>query len=921
MYKKKSGFVSVSNKYRPIPFWSWNEKLNTEETKRQIELMHDAGLGGFFMHARGGLQSEYMGNEWFENVDISCETAEKSSMSAWAYDENGWPSGFGDGKVNGKGVDYQQKCLRCEVGEKHTETTIANVDGYHFYYEVNPFYSDVLNSKVTEEFIKVAYEPYFEKYGNRIEGFFTDEPQMTRVGYPWSSILPEEYKKEYNEELIKVLPQLFFDVGEYKVTRIRFWRLVTNLFSQNCIKRIYDWCTEHNYKFTGHLLCEETLFSQLTSSGACMPHYEYFSIPGMDWLGRHNTPTLTPYQVGSVARQLGKKQVLSETFALCGHNVGHDELKWIYEHQMIRGANLLCQHLQGYSNRGIRKRDYPPAMYIQQPWWNDSKMFNDAVSRIGMLLSEGDDGVDVLVIHPQTTAWTMYDGSLVYDEWNIPWETDIMRLHKDFIDALLELERKHINFHLGDEIVMERHAKVEGNTLIIGNKKYKKIILPRHDVLFDNTKKLIDEFKTNGGIITTVDDMVQNNIIDVPEITYCERHYPEYDMYYFVNSTEKQFTATISKGNKIMDIVTGELYDFDGKYTFHKYESLVVIDDRKGRRGEIPVKELEPVDLSGEWQVAECSDNILTLDYCDYYFDGKLEEKNGYVLNAMYRAIDIGRPVKVRCDFKFNVEYVPERIYLVCETPEIFDITLNGGTIDNRNCDYFIDKSFIKLDIAKHIRLGENVISMNVDFRQSEEVYENIKRARVFESEKNKLTFDMEIEQIYLVGDFSIKTNGIYEQLDRNACRYKGNFAVSKPQKRIMLQNIERQGFPFFAGEITVKKQFVCNDTNMKICFDKCGINVVKVKINGKEIQSILWEPYSRDISELLKQGTNEIEITLVNNLRNMQGPFHLNSGESYLVTPADFYKEKCVWFNNEKKDYWNDDYCLVNLSLCNKDE
>ena len=41
--------------YRPIPFWSWNEKLEPEELRRQVRAMHDAGLGGFFMHARGGL--------------------------------------------------------------------------------------------------------------------------------------------------------------------------------------------------------------------------------------------------------------------------------------------------------------------------------------------------------------------------------------------------------------------------------------------------------------------------------------------------------------------------------------------------------------------------------------------------------------------------------------------------------------------------------------------------------------------------------------------------------------------------------------------------------------------------------------------------------------------------------------------------
>ena len=96
-------------KYRPVPFWSWNEKLDKTETARQIDLMDKAGLGGYFMHARGGLLTEYMGDEWFENVEIGVSEAQKRGMYAWAYDENGWPSGFGGGILNGQGIKYQQK--------------------------------------------------------------------------------------------------------------------------------------------------------------------------------------------------------------------------------------------------------------------------------------------------------------------------------------------------------------------------------------------------------------------------------------------------------------------------------------------------------------------------------------------------------------------------------------------------------------------------------------------------------------------------------------------------------------------------------------------------------------------------------------------------------------------------------------------
>lgn len=53
-------FKNVSKVYRPIPFWSWNDKLTTDETMEQVQKMDQVGIGGFFMHARGGLQTEYM---------------------------------------------------------------------------------------------------------------------------------------------------------------------------------------------------------------------------------------------------------------------------------------------------------------------------------------------------------------------------------------------------------------------------------------------------------------------------------------------------------------------------------------------------------------------------------------------------------------------------------------------------------------------------------------------------------------------------------------------------------------------------------------------------------------------------------------------------------------------------------------------
>ena len=90
---------AVGNEYRPIPFWSWNDKLDPDELVRQIHELNHAGIGGFFMHARGGLKTPYLSKEYLDCVTVSVREAVKLGMYAYLYDENGWPSGFGDGTV------------------------------------------------------------------------------------------------------------------------------------------------------------------------------------------------------------------------------------------------------------------------------------------------------------------------------------------------------------------------------------------------------------------------------------------------------------------------------------------------------------------------------------------------------------------------------------------------------------------------------------------------------------------------------------------------------------------------------------------------------------------------------------------------------------------------------------------------------
>ena len=693
---------------------------------------------------------------------------------------------------------------------------------------------------------------------------------------------------------------------------MRFWKLITELFSRNFMKQIHDWCAAHGLKFTGHLVLEESFESQLVSNGACMPHYEYFDIPGMDWLGRDIGRCLTQAQLASAAAQTGKRQILSETFALCGHNVGHDELKRNYEWMMVRGINLMCQHLEGYSLRGIRKRDYPPAMYCQQPWWADYKVFNDAMSRVGMLLARGEVAVDTLVMHTQTSAWICYDNAK---------NEGLGGYNLALLNIMDELDCKHIPFHLGDELLMERHGRVEGDTLVIGEMRYRKVILPPHIAFLENTERLLREFRENGGQVVTADALPDNPIINNPAVTYTLRRFPGegFTMHYFVNSTAEAQYADIRCGGKVLNIVTGELEPFFGQYTFPAWGSLVVIDDGTPHAvAPDPAPALPAaLTLAGKWAVASATENALTLDKCSYWFDGVLQEENGYILNVGSRALDRKEPVDIRCAFTVLADYVPEKLFLACETPEIFDITVNGKPVDRTDCGFFRDHSFRKLDISGLMKPGENVIETHVLFRQSDEVYENIEKSRIFESEKNKLTYDMEIEAMYLVGDFGIDGIGSFEDIPHDASFFDGTFRLVAPRREITLEHIERQGYLFFAGELTVRRELTLKegDTARRLVFRKQGINAIRVRVNGQEVTRVLWAPYEVDLTPYLHAGANTLELTLVNNLRNLLGPHHHVGGELYAVAPPAFYNEPCIW-NGYSGGYYTDRYCFVNTSL-----
>ena len=219
---KSTDLISVF--CRPVPFWSWNDKLEPDELRRQIGAMQDAGMGGFFMHARGGLETEYLSEEWFRAVETSVDEAKKRGMQAWCYDENGWPSGFAGMKLLEDSANFAHyltceakatfdpmalACYRLEEGHLIRVWRDEGESCVCLYDRTNSSVVDILNPEIVQKFIEETHEKYYERFkdqfGRVLMGFFTDEPQYFRYQTAYSPVMLKAYRERYGEDLLKEL--------------------------------------------------------------------------------------------------------------------------------------------------------------------------------------------------------------------------------------------------------------------------------------------------------------------------------------------------------------------------------------------------------------------------------------------------------------------------------------------------------------------------------------------------------------------------------------------------------------------------------------------------------------------------------------------------------------------------------------------
>ena len=923
MQELLSKIQNVPAQYQPIPFWSWNDELDPEQLRQQIRWMQQSGIGGFFMHARGGLKTKYLGEEWMQCIEACCDEAQKLGMDAWAYDENGWPSGFAGGallddpenrdmyllKTEGAFDPKASVSYRLEADRLVRTTQSADACQYlNIYIHTAASTVDILNPDVVDKFLALTHEQYKDRLGDaftqQLAGFFTDEPQYYRAETPYTPMVAAYFRKEYGEDILDKLGLLFVEKEGYREFRYRYWLAMQHLMLHSFGKKIYEWCDKNGIKLTGHYVEEPTLGGQMMCCAGTMPFYEYEHIPGIDWLGRETDNEVSPRQLGSAARQLGKKQTLTETFGCCGWNVTPAQLRRIAGFQYACGVNLMCHHLMPYSEHGQRKRDYPAHFNPINPWVKEHfRGFNDYFSRLGYLLSGSEEPVNVAMLHPMRSAYFDYKR----DTGGIPTSDLDPFLQK----ACRTLSARGIAYHFLDETLLEKHGFTEGDRIGCGQCAYTYLVLPKMLTMGKHTEKLLRAFVENGGKLLLLDekpdhlegqpfcyDYLRSNctleeiqaaqpfaVANTDTALYCTyRIYDGKPLLFVQNaSAESRCTQTFSFADGSRSFVALDLETLETKpmpltVTLERDEALLLMPC------DAPAPAPQPGDIL-ELQFSHASaaleTNFLTLDMLRWSEDGVhysepllCSQLCQLLLNRRYEG-------KVWLRYEFEVQTVPAQLRILAEKSDA-EHRINGQVF----CfDRFLGEEpcVSYADISPYIHTGINTYETVLNWHQSEATYYALFGEGVTESLRNCIAYDSEIEAVYLAGPFGVYAHEAFEDFGSDYVLGQKFYIGRLPES---ICEPVTDGLPFFRGELTLRQNVVLNDPCICLAL-KGEYHTAKVTVNGQYAGELCYH-HTLDISPFAKAGDNEICATFTIGNRNLLGPFHSAEPEVF-VSPVSF--------------------------------
>jgi len=782
------------------------------------------------------------------------------------------------------------------------------------------FYVDLLRPGVTEKFLEITLDPYRKafpgEWGKRIPGSFTDEPHLASAkGLHWTPDLPREFERRRGYSLMDNLPGLTEATGDWKRVRHDYYQTLLDLFGERWGKPYRDYCARAGIEFTGHYWEHEWPNTRSVPDNMAMSAWQ--QRPGIDILfnqygeGVHaqfgNVRAVMELQ--SVANQMGCARTLCETYGGSGWDIRFEDLKRIGDWVQVLGVNTINEHLSHITLRGARKRDYPVTFSYHEPWWKAYHVIANYFARVSAALSHGEQRNPALVLEPTTTAW-MYQGA----------QGDTLgTIGNTFQQLVTDLAKAQAEFDIGCEDIIARHGASDGAQYVVGQRAYDTFVLPPHtENLNARTAELLEAFIENGGVAlacepavlaridgqaspraeallaqcrrietaqlaTALRERVKDGFAVVrPEgdggiLYHHRRRLDDGDLVFFVNtSNESPAHAVVrsrAKGVQQWDPDTGECrpYPFGGdgvEVDLPPCGSLLLFFSDQSIEAAAPAKakrDPRPAPPTTAMDIRRVCPNVLTLDFATVTAGGETREnmhvrragrfafqKNGLERNPWDHAVQfkdefLAMTFPAESGFKAEYAFVvegtpPGTLHAVIERADLYRVACNGKPVVVDPAQWWLDKSFVKVDISGAVRTGENRLTI----------------------EASPFSVFHEIEAVYLLGDFGLKAAD------------KG-FVLVPPQP-LQPGPWNAQGCPLYGDAVSYSASFdLTASETWTVSLPKWYGSVAEVTVNGKSAGYIYRQPFRLDVSGLIVEGSNTVEVVVYGTLKNTMGPHHGN--------------------------------------------
>lgn len=546
-------------------------------------------------------------------------------------------------------------------------------------------------------------------------------------------------------------------------------------------------------------------------------------------------------------------------------------------------------------------------------------------------------------------------------------------------DNLLSIQR---DFEFGDETLIGKHGRVERGTLDVGRAAYRVVILPDMLTIRRSTLDLLERFVEVGGTVlaagalperidgeasddaqalaslaqrvhndpaalrAALDERVPADVTvrsggsaqDAAHVWVHGRAVDDQRIY-FITNTSRDDAVTVDIGFaragrlEAWDLATANITDapqtpgstagVTTRLDLAPLDSrLIVLHENDAPLDIAPTtwRETRAVTLPAAGRIEPNAPNALTLDFARYRKGGADWSEPVPMMQVQDDLQRDRYTGPVTLEYRFTADHVPDDLRVVIEDAAEFAIRVNGQTITAPPTptaaappDY-IDHSFHPVPIAAAARVGENIIELTRDFTPLPEA--RFALAKLFENQQGT-----ELESIYVIGSFAVRAAISSAEPRRGCVRHRPDFVLDKP-RGVGDGDFTSAGYPFYAGRIRFTRtiNLTASDDGERVVLELASLNaaLVKVRVNGTPAGAICWPPYELDITRLVREGDNTIELELVSTLRNLLGPHHRAAGEPDNTWHTAFLPggDPKLREHPEESSGWTNDYFSTHFGL-----